>query len=438
MRAVVTNKGYRHHLSFVDFCDYNRLVERNQGESVPDAAFDVIIIGGGIVGLATGRELLQRFPDYKLLIVEKEQAVAAHQTGHNSGVIHSGLYYKPGSLKAKLCVVGAARMVRFCQENSVPYELCGKVVVATSESEIPALEELLRRGTANGVPNLRVLNAEQIREIEPHANGVRGIHVPGTGITDFTAVTQKYAEHVLASGGEIRTGTAVCGIQRSNGTNIVQTKAGDFAGKLVINCAGLYSDTVARGAGATLKIQNVPFRGEYYDLKPGKTHMVKGLIYPVPDPRFPFLGVHFTKRIYGKADAGPNAVLALAREGYTKTSFNFAEAVEILRWPGFRKMARKYWRAGFGEFYRSYSKAAFVRALQKLMPEVTSDDLETGGTGVRTQALELDGRLMDDFAFVFQEGQVHIVNVPSPAATASLEVGREIVSRIFSPETAKA
>jgi len=398
---------------------------------VPEAIFDVIIIGGGVVGLATGRELLQRFPDSKLLIVEKEQALAAHQTGHNSGVIHSGLYYKPGSLKARLCVAGAARMVQFCKENAIPYELCGKVVVATDESEVPALEELYRRGIANGVPNLRMLNAEQIREIEPHASGIRGIHVPGTGITDFTAVAQKYAEHIRAAGGEIQTGAAVTGIVRQNGLNIVQTKAGDFPGKLVINCAGLYSDTLARRAGATLAIQNVPFRGEYYDLKPDKTHLVKGLIYPVPDPRFPFLGVHFTKRIYGKADAGPNAVLALAREGYSKTTINFGEAMETLRWPGFRKMARKYWRAGLGEFYRSFSKAAFVRALQKLIPEVTGDDLVTGGTGVRTQALEMDGKLMDDFAFVFQEGQVHIVNVPSPAATASLEVAREIVTRVF-------
>jgi len=399
---------------------------------VPDATFDVIIIGGGIVGLATGRELLHQYPDYKLLIVEKEQSVAAHQTGHNSGVIHSGLYYKPGSMKAKLCVVGAARMVEFCRENGVPYEICGKVVVATDESEIPALEELYRRGTANGVPDLRMLNAEQIRAIEPHANGVCGIHVPGTGITDFTVVAQKYAEHIRTAGGEVKLGAAVFGIVRSNGLNIVETKAGDFAGKLVINCTGLYSDTLARKAGARLAIQNVPFRGEYYDMKPDKTRLVKGLIYPVPDARFPFLGVHFTKRIYGKADAGPNAVLALAREGYKKTSFNLGEAVEIMRWPGFRKMARKYWRAGMGEFYRSFSKPAFVRALQKLMPEITADDLETGGTGVRTQALETSGKLMDDFAFVFQEGQVHIVNVPSPAATASLEVAREIVARVFS------
>lgn len=405
---------------------------------MPDPIFDVVIIGGGIVGLSTGRELLQQFPHYKVLVVEKEQSIAAHQTGHNSGVIHSGLYYKPGSMKAKLCVAGAARLVEFCRENSIPFELCGKVVVATDESEIPALEELYRRGIANGVPNLRLLNRAQIREIEPHASGIRGIHVPGTGITDFTAVTMKYAEHFVAAGGELRTGAAVTGLVRSNGTNIVQTRVGDFAGKIVINCAGLYSDTVAKKAGATLTIQNVPFRGEYYDLKPEKTPMVKGLIYPVPDPRFPFLGVHFTKRIYGKADAGPNAVLALAREGYNKTSFDFSEAVEIMRWPGFRKMARKYWRAGMGEFYRSYSKPAFVRALQKLMPEITADDLVTGGTGVRTQALLPDGKLMDDFCFVFTEGMVHIVNVPSPAATASLEVAREIVSRVFNNTSSAA
>ncbi len=401
-----------------------------------DDRFDVIIIGGGIVGLATAREILQRSPKTKLLVVEKEHELAAHQTGHNSGVIHSGLYYRPGSLKAKLCVTGAARMVEFCRENNVPHEICGKVVVATCKSELPALEELFSRGTQNGVPGLRRLSREQVREIEPYANGIAGIHVPGTGITDFVAISKKYAEHIRAAGGEIRTDAEVYGFRRADSATVVQTKAGDFAGKLVINCAGLYGDRVARLAGATVEIQSIPFRGEYYDLKPDKAHMVRGLIYPVPDPRFPFLGVHFTKRIYGGADAGPNAVLAFAREGYGKTEVKFDEAVEILRYSGFWVMARKYWRPALGEYYRSFSKAAFVLALQKLMPELVSSDLTPGHTGVRSQALRRDGTLMDDFYFIFGEGVVHVVNVPSPAATASLEVAREIVDRIFSSSVA--
>ncbi len=393
--------------------------------------YDVVIIGAGIVGLATAREILTRYSAKKLLVIDKEDHIAAHQTGHNSGVIHSGLYYKPGSMKARLSVSGAARMVRFCQENDIPYELCGKVVVATDKSELPALEELFQRGIANGVPGLRMLTAEQIREIEPFANGIRGIHVPGTGITDFVAVAEKYAEHIRAAGGEILTNASVLGILRTGGKNIVQTRAGDFEATLVINCSGLHCDRVARKAGAQFQEQSVPFRGEYYDLVPEKQHMVKGLIYPVPDPRFPFLGVHFTKRVYGGADAGPNAVLAFCREGYTKTSFDLQDTMEFVRYPGFRAMARKYWRAGLGEFYRSFSKAAFVLALQKLMPEITSRDLTPGHTGVRTQALGLDGKLLDDFRFVFQEGQVHVVNVPSPAATASLEVAGAIVDRVF-------
>ncbi len=405
---------------------------------MPDERYDVIVIGAGIVGLATARELLHRSPRTKLLVVEKEREVAAHQTGHNSGVIHSGLYYKPGSLKARLCVTGASRMVEFCRENDIPHELCGKVVVATDETELPALEELYRRGTANGVQNLRKLRREEIQEIEPFAEGIAGIHVPGTGITDFVAVSKKYAEHIAAAGGTLRTGAEVRGFDRSTDATVVQTNAGDFAGKLVINCAGLYGDRIARLAGASVDIQSVPFRGEYYDLKPDKQHMVRGLIYPVPDPRFPFLGVHFTKRIYGGADAGPNAVLAFAREGYQKTSFDMDEAMEILKYSGFWKMSRKYWKAGLGEYYRSLSKAAFVLALQKLMPKLVSSDLTPGHTGVRNQALRADGTLMDDFYFVFGEGIVHVVNVPSPAATASLEVAREIVDRIFSSTAAVA
>lgn len=399
---------------------------------MPDARFDVVIIGGGIIGLATGRELVRRSPGTKLLILEKEQALAAHQTGHNSGVIHSGLYYKPGSLKARLCVAGAAAMVEFCRENGIPFDLCGKVVAATEKGEIPGLEELYRRGVANGVPNLRMLSREELREVEPHASGICGMHVPGTGITDYTAVARKYAEHIEAAGGQIRTSAAVYGLQRGADGTLVQTRVGDFSGKLVINCAGLYSDCIARMAGAAPDIQIIPFRGEYYEIKPDKHHLVHGLIYPVPDPRFPFLGVHFTKRIYGGVEAGPNAVLALRREGYERTSFDFGEAVEIARFPGFWKMAAKYWRNGMGEYYRSLNKAAFVLALQRLLPELSSSDLKPGGSGVRAQALGIDGKLIDDFHFIFTEGMVHVLNVPSPAATASLEIAREIVDRVFS------
>ena len=405
---------------------------------MPDARFDVVIIGGGIVGLATGREILRRSPNTRLLVVEKETALAAHQTGHNSGVIHSGLYYKPGSLKAKLCVTGAKAMVDFCRDNDIPYDICGKVVVATEQAEIPALDELYRRGTANGVPNLRMLSQSELREIEPHASGIVGMFVPGTGITDYTAVARKYGTHIEAAGGEIRTGAAVYGLRRIDSGTVVQTKVGDFAGKLVINCAGLYSDRIARMAGAAPDIQIVPFRGEYYEIKPEKHALVHGLIYPVPDPRFPFLGVHFTKRIYGGVEAGPNAVLALRREGYEKTSFEFSEAVEIARFPGFWRMARKYWLNGMGEYYRSLSKAAFVLALQRLLPELTASDLKPGGSGVRAQALGADGKLIDDFHFIFTEGMVHVLNVPSPAATASLEIAREIVDRVVNSTSAFA
>jgi L-2-hydroxyglutarate oxidase len=395
-----------------------------------DAHCDVAIIGAGIVGLGAGLQLIRQYPDLKIIVLEKEREVATHQTGRNSGVIHSGLYYKPGSLKAKLCVEGAAAMLRFCQEHEIPYEVCGKVIVATGESEIPALEELLRRGVANGVANLRELNAGQIREIEPNATGIRGIHVPGTGITDYRMVAEKYADLIRSGGGEILTDSGVSRILTRRDEVVLETASGVVHAQFVMNCAGLQSDRIAAMAGARLGLRIVPFRGEYYEVIPAKHHLIRGLIYPVPDPRFPFLGVHFTRRIHGGVEAGPNAVLAFRREGYTRTSFDFADTASLASFGGFWKMGAKYWKMGFGEFYRSWSKHAFTVALQRLVPVLTGDDIQTGGSGVRAQALDSSGKLLDDFHFAHQDRILHVCNVPSPAATASLVIGREIVSTL--------
>ncbi len=395
---------------------------------MPWNRFDVIIIGGGIVGLATAMEARRRFPRLRLLVVEKENRVAAHQSGHNSGVIHSGIYYCPGSAKAKTCVEGGAALLLFCREHGIPYQLCGKVVVATQERELPALEELHRRGTANGVPNLSMVGPEELREIEPHCNGIRGLHVPNTGITDYVAVTAKLAEMVLSQGGEIRTGTRVVGLVHRGDETIVETTAGPFPTRYVINCGGLHSDRLSRMAGAETNLVIVPFRGEYYELIPERQSLVKALIYPVPDPKFPFLGVHFTRKIHGGVEAGPNAVLAFKREGYRKTDFNLRDTWTTLTYGGFWRMARKYWWNGLSEFYRSFSKKAFVRALQRLVPEVRESDLHDGGSGVRAQALDPTGSLLDDFRFIQTERMIHVCNVPSPAATASIVIGRRIVT----------
>jgi (S)-2-hydroxyglutarate dehydrogenase len=371
--------------------------------------------------------LTRRFPGISVTILEKESSVAAHQTSHNSGVIHSGIYYKPGSLKARLCVEGARELVRFCQEHDVPYDICGKVIIATAESEIPSLNELYKRGVGNGLRDLRTLTAEEIRELEPHASGIQGIYVPETGIVDYGRVAHKYAELIRARGGEILLSHEVTGLSRSGSHTIVQTTSGELSAKLVINCAGLQSDRISRMAKAKFDLQIVPFRGEYYELIPAKHHYVKGLIYPVPDPRFPFLGVHFTRRIGGGVEAGPNAVLALKREGYSKSSFNPKDVLEYAAFSGFWTMAAKYWKTSVGEYYRSFSKAAFVRALQRLVPEIVSGDIVAGGSGVRAQALDKHGKLVDDFYFVHAEGMIHVCNVPSPAATASLAIGKYIV-----------
>jgi (S)-2-hydroxyglutarate dehydrogenase len=393
-----------------------------------DREVQLLIIGAGIVGLATALEATRRFPDMRTIVVEKEDRVAAHQTGHNSGVIHSGLYYKTGSLKARNCVAGAASMKLFCQENGVPFEECGKLVVATTAEEVPRLEALHERGIANGVPGLRMLQPEEFREIEPHCAGLRALQVPSTGIVDYTAVAQKYAELIRNAGGEIVLGAKVTGLRGDDRGNIIETTAGTFRSRYVINCAGLYSDTVTRMAGVETNLEIIPFRGEYYEIRPERRSLIRNLIYPVPDPRFPFLGVHFTRRVNGSVEAGPNALLASRREGYRGAPPNLDEAMATLRFVGFRKMAKKYWQKGLAEQYRAWVKSAFTRELQKMVPELQESDLAPGGCGVRAQAVDRNGSLVDDFHFVHSGSMIHVCNVPSPAATASLEIGKAIVA----------
>ena len=388
---------------------------------------DVVIIGGGIVGLAVALEITKRFPRLRLLLLEKEDGVGRHQSSHNSGVIHSGVYYKPGSQKARLCVEGARAMIEFCRVHDIPHQICGKVIVATHEEEFPRLEELRRRGEANGLTGLQMIGPEQLREIEPHASGLRALVVPSTGITDYGEVCEKYAELIRAQGGTILTSTAVTGLRNLRDELVVETSDPSFSTTYLINCAGLFSDRIAGMAGEKPDVIIVPFRGEYYDLIPQRSSLVRALIYPVPDPQFPFLGVHFTRRVNGTVDAGPNAVLALRREGYRRTDFSPRDLASSLTFPGFWRMAAKHWRYGLDEFHRSYSKPAFVRALQRLLPDLREEDLIPGGSGVRAQALRRDGTLVDDFQFVPAGRMLHVLNVPSPAATASLVIGRTIV-----------
>ena len=394
---------------------------------MPDRSADLLIIGGGIVGLATALAAVTRFPDLRVVVLEKETQVAAHQTGHNSGVIHSGLYYRPGSLKARNCVAGAASMKRFCREHGITFEECGKLVVATSAEEVPRLEQLHQRGITNGLEGLRMLGREEFREIEPHCDGIAALHVPSTGIVDYVAVAQKYAELIERSGAEIILRAKVTGLRRNGSSNLVESTAGAFSAPHVINCAGLYSDHIAKLAGVPIDLQIVPFRGEYYEVREERRSLVKNLIYPVPDPRFPFLGVHFTRRVNGSVEAGPNAVLAFRREGYNGAGPELSEALEMLSFLGFWRMAGRYWRKGAEEQYRSLVKSAFTAALQKMVPELTEQDLAPGGSGVRAQAVDRQGNLVDDFHFVHAPGMIHVCNVPSPAATASLEIGREVV-----------
>lgn len=389
--------------------------------------YDTVIIGGGIVGLATALNLLEKRPAIRLLLIEKENSVAAHQTGHNSGVIHSGLYYKPGSLKARNCIDGYHRLLDFCREYGIEHEICGKIVVATTSEQVPLMQNLYERGLQNGLAGMEILSPEQLREIEPHVNGVKGIQVPQTGIVNYKQVAEKYAELIRQKGGEIRLGEKVSSISEHQGVSNVVTDKGSYDTTLVVNCAGLYSDKVAQFTEKEeIKLRIIPFRGEYYEIKPEKQYLVKHLIYPVPDPNFPFLGVHFTRMIGGGIEAGPNAVLAFRREGYRKTDFNFGELKDTLMWPGFRKVAARYWKTGMGEYYRSFSKSAFTTALQALIPELTKEDLIPGGAGVRAQACDYSGGLLDDFAILENPQAINVCNAPSPAATSSLAIGHTV------------
>jgi L-2-hydroxyglutarate oxidase LhgO len=390
--------------------------------------YDVAIVGGGIVALATARALAERAPRTRLLILEKEPRLASHQTGHNSGVIHSGIYYRPGSYKARLCVEGARLMVQFCEAQGIKVERCGKVIVATREDELPRLDTLFERGKANGVPDLAMIGPERARDLEPHAAALRAIHSPNTGIVDYSEVAAALGRDLVARGVRIETGARVERITRTGDGLELTTPQLAFRARRVINCAGLYSDEVARMAGATTDVRIIPFRGEYYFLKPERRQLVRGLIYPVPDPEFPFLGVHFTRTIHGDVEAGPNAVLAFAREGYTFGRIVPRELLGTFTFPGFWAMGRKYWRTGFYEMYRSLSKASFVRALQRLVPDLRPDDVTRGGAGVRAQAVASDGALIDDFKIVDSPDAIHVVNAPSPAATASLAIGRHIAT----------
>ncbi|MBO6515368.1 MAG: L-2-hydroxyglutarate oxidase [Bacteroidia bacterium] len=387
--------------------------------------YDVAIIGGGIVGLATAYQILQKEPETRLVILEKEEAEARHQTGHNSGVIHSGLYYKPGSLKAKNCIHGYELLLDFANKHEIPYDLCGKVVVATDESELPELEKLYKRGGENGLEGLKKIGADELKEHEPHVAGIEAIFVPQTGIIDYKLVARKYLDLVKKMGGEVRFSYRVQGFAKSNDVWVVRSHNDQIEARGIINCAGLYSDKVA-GLSEKVDTKIIPFRGEYYMLKESSHHLVKNLIYPVPDPNFPFLGVHFTRMMNGHIEAGPNAVLAFRREGYTKKDIHLGELFESLMWPGFQKVARKYWRTGMGEMYRSFSKKAFTKALQKLIPEITEDDLVPAEAGVRAQACDRKGGLLDDFKIIERSDAIHVLNAPSPAATSSLSIGETV------------
>ena len=390
---------------------------------------DVAIIGGGIIGLATGYRLLERFPSRSLVILEKEAELAFHQTGHNSGVIHSGIYYRPGSLRATNCREGRLALEEFCRQEDVACEICGKVIVAVTEEELPRLQNIYERGLENGI-RCELIDQDRLRELEPHVAGIRAIHVPEAGIVDYPGVCRRLAARIQERGGEILTSARVRRMSHTAGRVQLESTAGDVEAKLAVNCSGLHADRVARLSGVKPASQIVPFRGEYFELKPEAAHLCRNLIYPVPDPRFPFLGVHFTRMALGGVECGPNAVLAFAREGYRKTDINLRDLAESLTYPGFLRLAAKHWKTGLGEMWRSLSKGAFVKALQRLMPEIRADQLVWTPAGVRAQALGRNGQLVDDFLIESADRVINVLNAPSPAATASLNIGSLIVDRM--------
>ena len=393
--------------------------------------YDMVIAGAGIVGLATAYKILEKIPNCRLCIVEKEPVVAAHQTGNNSGVIHSGIYYKPGSLKAINCRKGRNMLLDFCNENNILYEICGKVIVATSPEEFPSLYNLYNRGIENGLEGLKLLSGEEIKEYEPHAEGLKGLYVPQTGIIDYKIVCEKLADLIQEKGGTIFFENRIMNIRSESDGIEILTNREVFETKNLITCCGLQSDRIAKMTNPELDIKILPFRGEYYTIKKEKRDLVKNLIYPVPDPLFPFLGVHFTRMIDGKVEAGPNAVFAFAREGYNKFDFDVKDLADSIFWKGFFRIATKYWKTGLGEFYRSYSKPAFTKALQRMLPDIRESDLEPGGAGIRAQACDSKGVLIDDFLFIKNNNILHIINAPSPAATSCLSIGETITKMFF-------
>jgi (S)-2-hydroxyglutarate dehydrogenase len=390
---------------------------------------DFLIVGGGIVGLSTGMALYDRFPNAKVVVLEKEAEIASHQTGHNSGVIHSGIYYQPGSFKAEFARKGSTSMKHFCEAHGIEHDICGKVIVATKKEELPLLDSLYDRGLENKL-DIQKIGVDELKEIEPHVNGLGAIRVPQAGIVNYKQVSQKFSEIIEENGGEIKLNVKVEKIIEESDYVIVETKNETFKARTVINCAGLHSDRVAQAAGYKTDMQIVPFRGEYFNLVPEKRHLVKHLIYPVPNPKFPFLGVHFTRMIGGEVDAGPNAVLSFKREGYKKTDFSARDLAEVLRYKGFWLLANKFKKEGMEEYARSFSKKRFTKSLQQLIPEITEKDLIPAPAGVRAQALSADGNMVDDFIIIMGKNTIHVCNAPSPAATASIEIGKEIVRRI--------
>ena len=393
--------------------------------------YDVIVIGAGIVGLASALKIIEAKPGLKLLIIEKENDICKHQTGNNSGVIHSGIYYKPGSLKAKNCRRGYELLIDFFNKHNVKYEICGKVIVATNENELQALNNIYKKGIENGLLGLKILEKDELKEIEPHVNGIKGIRVPQTGIINYYEVAKAIEVQLIKYNAEIIFNEEVKNIITNSDLTEIVTNKNSYKTKYLVSCAGLHSDRIAKMTDKKLPLRIIPFRGEYYKLKNEKRYLVNSLIYPVPDPQFPFLGVHFTRMINGEVEAGPNAVLAFKREGYTKFSFDVKDSFETFTWPGFAAVAKKYWKTGMGEFYRSFNKKAFVNALQKLIPEINEDDLIPGGAGVRAQACDISGGLLDDFYFVENKNVVHVCNAPSPAATSSLAIGEVVANKLL-------